>query len=158
MRRIGLVLLFCLCSITLSLKVAWGDSDIQSSASKAISFMPMVLMIDSGDVPLAAYQVKISAKQSGVKLVGIEGGAHKSFSDAPYYDPTALHQAGNATIILAAYSLDTHLPHGKCRVATLHLQVTGDAEITPEFNIELTVVSDHQQQPIAATAQLLRTK
>ncbi|MBM4029554.1 MAG: hypothetical protein FJ280_29770 [Planctomycetes bacterium] len=72
-----------------------------------------------------------------VKIVGVEGGAHPAFREAPYYDPAALM---NDRIIIAAFHTGKDLPSGRTRIATIHLQVPADAE--PRYELKLTVAAD----------------
>jgi len=105
--------------------------------SEAIRFAPLHVYIDSDQAPLAAYQFELKTLAGHVEIVGVEGGEHPAYRHAPYYDPAAL---ANDRIIIASYSTDTDLPDGLTRIATLHLQITGDIE--PEYELELTVAAD----------------
>jgi hypothetical protein len=81
--------------------------------------------IDSGGIPLGAYQVELNAgAESGVKIVGIEGG-EGVFAAAPYYDPKAIQ---NDRVILGALSTEQSLPAGRTRVARIHVIAVGAAE------------------------------
>ncbi|MDI6450011.1 hypothetical protein [Anaerobaca lacustris] len=117
-----------------------------------IRFAPVHIYLDSGDTPLAAYQfelvcsVPVRASESNasrrhyepaVKIVGVEGGEHPAFNDAPYYDPAAL---ANDRIIIAAFHTGADLPTGRTRIATIHLQIPADAE--PEYQLKLAVAAD----------------
>lgn len=111
-----------------------------------VRFMPLDIYLDSGENLLAAYQFELIVTSGDVRIVGVEGGEDPAFNDAPYYDPEALT---HDRIVIAAYSMDTDLPTGRTRIATLHLQVTGDIE--PEFELVLTVSADANGEPIPAT-------
>jgi len=93
-----------------------------------VRFEVVDIFVDSGLVPLAAYQVEVRATAGDVKLVGVEGGAHAAFAAAPFYDPAALH-AGRMRerIVIAAFSTAGELPTGRTRVARLHVRVSGAA-------------------------------
>lgn len=123
-------------------------------AEPSVRFAPVHIYLDSGDTPLAAYQfelvcsVPVRTSQEGnppkadhykpaVKIVGVEGGDHPAFNNAPYYDPAAL---ANNRIIIAAFTTSADLPEGRTRIATIHLQVPGDAE--PEYELKLAVAAD----------------
>ena len=81
------------------------------------------ITIDSGDHPLAAWQVELAATGGEVKIVGVEGGDHKDvYRDPPYYDPAAL---AGGRIILASYTTNETPPQGKVHVARVHLQSRG---------------------------------
>lgn len=112
----------------------------------SVRFASLHVTIDPHGEPLAAYQFKLTTTSGQVKIVGIEGGDHPAFSRPPYYDPEALMQD---VIIVAAFSTDSSLPQTSCRIATLHLQITGDVQ--PEFQVNLTVAVNNQNQSVKAT-------
>ena len=100
----------------------------------------------AGAATLAAYQVEIKADGTGqrpmppdakITLVGVEGGEHAAFKDAPHYDPAALHEDRlKDRIILAAFNTGADLPAGKTRVARIHVQVEG-----PELAFKVVVMA-----------------
>ena len=103
--------------------------------------------VDSGDHPLAAWQVELKATQGDVKIVGLEGGDHRDlYRDPPYYDPKAL-AAGNR-IILASYTTANTAPKGKTLVARVHLRIAGDYRLS----ITPMAAADPTGQSIATTA------
>ena len=108
----------------------------------------MHIYLDSGDTPLAAYQFELKAKTGQIKIVGVEGGEHPAFREAPYYDPAALM---HDRIIIAAFNTGTDLPHGRTRIATIHLQILGDAE--PQYELKLVVAADRDAEEVPAEAQ-----
>ena len=132
-------------------------------------FTPVHVYLDSGSRPLAAYQFELvcsvpaRAYSSGednasrrhyerqIKIVGVEGGEHPAFREAPYYDPAALM---NERIIIAAFNTGADLPQGRTRVATLHLQILGDTE--PEYDLKLTTAADAEGHEISAQLDLER--
>jgi hypothetical protein len=121
------------CSNLLLLALLLGTLLAQPSATeKRVRFQAVDIFIDSRDRPLAAYQLEFSVKNGSAKVVGIEGGEHPAFKDAPFYDPKAIQQE---RVIIAAFStLPTdELPKGKTRVATIHVQIGGELE--PEFKL-----------------------
>jgi len=126
-----------------------------SRASKALEsrvrFAPVHIYLDSGSSPLAAYQFELKVTKGKVKIVGVEGGEHAAFQEAPYYDPAALAQD---RIIIAAFNTGRDLPTGRTRIATIHLQITGD--IKPQYQLELTVASDAEGQETPAELTLQR--
>ena len=132
----------------------------------AVRFASVDLIIDTADQPLAVYQLEFTARTRGedaaavtknVAIVGIEGGAHVAFNRPPYYDPAAIQ---GERVILAAFSTAevASLPRGKVRVATIHLQITGDAE--PEYHVKTSVTATFGGQKIdaAATVETKRTQ
>lgn len=101
----------------------------------AVRFQSIDLFVDSGTRPLAAYQLEFRATAGVVKIVGIEGGDHAAFAKPPVYDPRAMQ---HERVMLAAFNTarEVGLPKGKTRVATVHVQVSGDAK--PEYAVTLT--------------------
>ncbi len=112
----------------------------------SVRFAPLHVYLDSGSNALAAFQFELKATAGQVKIVGVEGGSHEAFSKTPpYYDPAAL---ANDRIIIAAFSTQQDLPKGRTRVATLHLQILGDAE--PQYGLKLVVSADADGKEIPA--------
>ena len=116
-----------------------------------VRFAPLRIYLDSGNRPLAAYQFELKATAGQIKIVGVEGGQHKAFKEAPYYDPAAL---ANDRIIIAAFNTGRELPKGRTRITTIHLQITGDIE--PEYELNLTVTADADGKEIPANIDLKR--
>jgi hypothetical protein len=114
-------------------------------------FTTIDIYLDADDHPLAAYQLDFNATAGQVQIVGIEGGDHPALSDPPHYDPKAIQQE---RIILAWFSTadPDQLPTGKTRIATIHLQITGDTE--PTYTLNLTAAADSQGKPILATTEI----
>ena len=80
-----------------------------------------------------------------MKIVGIEGGEHEAFKQPPYYDPAAL---ANDRVIIAAFNTGQELPTGRTRVATIHLQIIGEAE--PDYELDFIVAANGQDVEISA--------
>jgi hypothetical protein len=110
-----------------------------------IRFSPLHIYIDSGSQPLAAYQFELKAIAGQVKIVGVEGGEHEAFKEAPYYDPAAL---ANNRIIIAAFNTGRELPKSRTRITTIHLQIIGDIE--PEYELKLIVAADEDGKDLPA--------
>ena len=121
----------------------------EKPARGQVRFAPVYVYVDSGDKPLAAYQFELRARTGQIKIVGVEGGEHPAFREAPYYDPAALM---NDRIIIAAFNTGSDLPHGRTRIATIHLQILGDAE--PQYELKLMAVADDNSQEIPAELNL----
>jgi len=102
-----------------------------------VRFAPVHVYLDPAGRPLAAYQFELKATSGQIKIVGVEGGEHAAFKEAPYYDPAALQ---NERIIIAAFNTGSDLPTTRTRIATIHLQITGDAE--PKYALSLTTAAD----------------
>jgi hypothetical protein len=130
---------------------AWGQ---ETTNSANIRFRAVDVFVDSPDKPIAAYQIDFSVTNGVAKIVGIEGGEHPAFREAPFYDPKAMQ---HERVVIAAYSTEKQLPSGKTRVATIHLQVAGDAE--PQLGLRLEVVADADGKKInAKTSFEMRAK
>ncbi len=107
----------------------------QPAATKdTVRFQAVDIFIDSKETSLAAYQLEFLVKNGDAKVVGVEGGEHPAFKDAPFYDPKAIQ---HERVIIAAFNTAAadKLPKGKTRVATMHLQITGDRN--PEYAVKL---------------------
>jgi len=137
------LIMVCLLSV---LSPQTARTEPADTGDEPIRFAPLHIYIDSGEVSLAAYQFELKTLAGNVEIVGVEGGEHPAFNHAPYYDPAAL---ANDRIIIAAYSTDADLPAGQTRIATLHLQITGDIE--PEYELILTVAADANGRRTPAT-------
>ena len=93
--------------------------------------------------------MEFSAPPGAAQVVGVEGGEHAAFKEAPYYDPQAMQQE---RVIIAAFSTSPagQLPQGKTRVATIHLQTISEAQ--PSFTLRLEAAGNSQGERIAAQA------
>jgi hypothetical protein len=135
-----------LLSISVMVPVLAQQSDVDYPANQPkVRFAPLHIYLDSGKKSLAAYQFELRAAAGHIKIVGVEGGQHKAFEEAPYYDPAAL---ANDRIIIAAFNTGSELPKGRTRIATIHLQIIGDAE--PDYELKLTVAADAGANEILA--------
>ena len=115
-----------------------------STAQPGVRFAPLHIYLESCNL-LAAYQFELKATAGQIKIVGVEGGQHKAFKEAPYYDPAAL---AKDRIIIAAFSTSRDLPTDRTRIATIHLQIIGDAE--PQYELKLIVAADADGKEIPA--------
>jgi len=121
-----------------------SEQEVPTTQPK-VRFAPLHIYLDSGSQPLAAFQFELKAAAGQIKIVGVEGGQHKAFKEAPYYDPAALT---NDRVIIAAFNTSRDLPKGRTRIATIHLQIIGDAE--PDYELKLTVAADADAKEIPA--------
>jgi len=122
-------------SMLLLLAALLGASLAQPAVTnQSVRFRAVDIFIDSKETPLAAYQLEFLVKSGDAKVVGVEGGEHPAFRDAPYYDPKAIQ---HERVIIAAFNTTSadKLPKGKTRVATIHLQVAG--ERNPDYAVKL---------------------
>ena len=134
--------------VSVSLMLALLYARVGQAATRIdpkVRFAPLHIYLDSGNKPLAAYQFELTATAGQIKIVGVEGGQHKAFKEAPYYDPAAL---ANDRIIIAAFNTGSELPKGRTRIATIHLQIIGEAE--PDYELKLTVAADADAKEIPA--------
>lgn len=120
-----------------------------------VRFRAVDIYIDSGNTPLAAYQLEFSVTNVVAKIVGIEGGAHPAFHEPPFYDPKAIQQE---RVIIAAFNTNEpeHLPIGKTRVATIHLEITGAEK--PAYELKLQTAGDPAGNKIQVTAVVQQQK
>ena len=132
--------------ILLSVAVLGAVGAVPSGQESNLRFVPLHVYLDAGDAELAVYQFELKAFAGDVKIVGVEGGEHEAFSAPPYYDPAAMAED---RIIIAAFDLGDDLPRGRTRVATLHVQITGEVE--PAYEVDLQVAADSDGREIEAT-------
>jgi hypothetical protein len=143
MKEITAIILMSI-SIIVPVLAQQSEQDI-TTVQPRVRFAPLHIYLDSGSRPLAAYQFELKAAAGQIKIVGVEGGQHAAFKEAPYYDPAAL---ANDRIIIAAFNTGRELPKGRTRIATIHLQIIGDAE--PDYELKLTVAADANAKEIPA--------
>lgn len=120
----------------------------QTASTNTLRFQPVEIYADAHTNALAAYQLEFNVTSGNAKIVGIEGGEHAAFAEAPFYDPKAMQ---NESVILAAFSTQPadKLPTGKTRVATIHLQISGSDEL--QFETKLTTAANSEGKKIAVT-------
>lgn len=128
-----------------------------AQSTNSIRFQAIDLFADSETAALAAYQLEFTVTSGDAKIVGIEGGEHPAFAEAPFYDPKAIQQE---RVILAAFS--THsgdkLPRGKTRIATIHLQIRGSDELKCETRLTAAANSDGSKIAVTISATEKRAK
>ena len=112
---------------------------VEDTPPAGVRFEPVHVYVDSGDAPLAAYQLSLRASNEGMRIVGIEGGEHATYAEPPYYDAKAMQRD---EVILADFSLAAaeHLPLGRTRIATIHVLVNGEGD--PQFEATIEVAAD----------------
>lgn len=147
----ALAALFCYAQ-DVAPQIAGGpDMQIEAAESQPVRFAAVDVFLDSGDIPLAAYQFELSAKTGEFLIVGIEGGEHRAFTEPPYYDPAALSRD---RVIIAAFNTGDPLPTGKTRVARIHVRLV--AEDDPEYVVNLTVAASPEGEPIEADVSIVK--
>jgi len=134
--------------LTVLIALCCGLAFGQQTETNSIRFQAVDIFVDSQTTALAAYQLEFAITSGNAKIVGIEGGEHAAFAEAPFYDPKAMQQE---RVILAAFSTQPgdKLPTGKTRVATIHLQITGTDEL--KFETKLTTAASSDGNKIAVT-------
>jgi hypothetical protein len=144
MKEITAIILMSI-SIIVPVLAQQSEQDI-TTVQPSVRFAPLHIYLDSGSRPLAAFQFELKAAAGQIKIVGVEGGQHAAFKEAPYYDKAALYKSNR--IIIAAFNTGRELPKGRTRIATIHLQIIGDAE--PDYELKLTVAADANAKEIPA--------
>lgn len=130
-----------------ALLLLWGAAVWADTTTR---FRPVDVVIDPHGERLAAYQIEIIT-QGVAEIVGVEGGAHPAFAEAPYYDPAAL---GLGRIIVAAFSTDSNVPTTVTRVATLHMRETDTTGV--EYEVKLITAANDTGRRIDALVSVRR--
>jgi hypothetical protein len=144
MKEITAIILMSI-SIIVPVLAQQSEQEI-TTVQPSVRFAPLHIYLDSGSRPLAAFQFELKAAAGQIKIVGVEGGQHAAFKEAPYYDKAALYKSNR--IIIAAFNTGRELPKGRTRIATIHLQIIGDAE--PDYELKLTIAADADAKEIPA--------
>jgi hypothetical protein len=149
----SLLLLPLVCMLGLG---PWGAApgpDSQPEAalpSQPADFAAFDIFVDSGEHPLAAYQVELRGEG---KLAGIEGGDPAIYAEPPYYDPAALHESQlRERVVLAAFSTAADLPRGRVRIARIHVHNAGGGGL----EVRLTAAGDDSGHRIEGRAEVKR--
>ncbi len=146
MRKITAIILTSVCVMVPV--VAQQSEHADPAAEPGVRFAPLRIYLDSGNRSLASFQFELKATTGQIEIVGVEGGKHEAFSEAPYYDPAALAQD---RIIIAAFNTGQDLPTGRTRIATIHLQITGEVEPQYELNLAVAGDADGNEMPAKIT-------
>lgn len=131
---------------------AWADFGDPGGADEcrrqSAKFGWVAVHLDPKDSPLAAWQVEVVCPE-GVKVVGIEGGAHPAFSEPAHHDSKALREK-RERVVLAQYSLlrGGELPRRETRVATVMVEIPDGIE--PRFDVRLVTAGTVGGDAIAA--------
>ena len=118
-----------------------------------VRFEAIDVFVDSGSVPLAAWQFELASETPGVEIVGIEGGEHKAFAEPPYYDRKAMN---NNRVILAAFNTGNDLPSGRSRVARIHVQLQGPGQTEYRTKLAVSATTDGEQIPATVSVSKAR--
>ncbi len=125
-----LITVIALGALFASSRRAGGQSE---EAAPTPSFRAIDMYVDSGDTPLAAYQIELSYDGERMKIVSLEGGATEGFKPAPHYDRKGLK--GGRLIIAAFTSTDALAIAGRQRVARVHLMVEDGTDRLPSARL-----------------------
>ena len=120
-----------------------------ASAAGGVRFEAVDLFVDTGERPLAAYQVELTYDPAALKLAGLEGG-EGPFAPPPYYDPRGL-TAGR--VVIAAFTTDPNPPAGRIRAARVHVMVEGDA--APDLSGKLVLAATVGGERVGATLEVI---
>jgi len=142
-------------SLLLSLIFLSASVAAQQAQTNSVRFQAVDVYLDSKVSALAAYQLEFAVTSGNAKIVGIEGGEHPAFGEAPFYDPKAIQ---HERVILAAFSTQSadKLPSGKTRVATIHLQISGSNEL--KFETKLTTAGSSDGNKITVTISAIEKR
>jgi hypothetical protein len=121
----------------------------------AVRFEAVEVYVDSGEAPLAAYQVQLGDRAGRVQVVGVENGEHAAFGSAPFYDREAVNAGKADRVILAAFSTadPKDLPTGRTRVATVHLRVAGEEQVDYQATLIAAARADGAKIPAKLTIE-----
>ena len=122
-------------------------------SSRAAEFALFDVYVDTGEEPLAAYQLKLSDERAAVKIISVEGGEHASFREPPKFDAKAIQRD---VIKIAAFSLDAKekLPTGRVRVASLHVEI--GPGLTPAWKAAVEAAARPGGGKISAEISILK--
>jgi hypothetical protein len=150
MKRLALLIL-----LTVVAMMAFAPLQVDETAVSR--FATVEVWVDSGDRPLAAWQVEVIAvagSHGNVQIVGVESGGATGYAEPPYYDSAALMQG---RIIVASFSMAKELPKGSTRVAVLHVRIEGaGGNGEPEFASSLMAAATVDGVEIAGTVKIQR--
>ena len=139
--------------LVLFLVMSFLQTGSAAQEREPVRFDYVDVYLDSNKKDLAAYQLELTLKAGKVRIVGIEGGEHPAFEEPPYYDPAAL---AKDRIIIAAFNTGRELPHGRTRVARVHVQITGNVQ--PQYEVLLTVAASADGKKIPVEVSLERKR
>lgn len=108
-----------------------------------LRFTAIEIYIESED-PVAAWQFELNESSGRMLVVGVENGESAAYSRAPYFDIEAVRLGTADRIIVADYSLapTEKLPRERTRIATIHVQVSGDDPAVFDLRLITAVNAD----------------
>jgi len=131
------------------------------SVGDAMRFAAIDVRFDVGRARLAAWQFELridTDDETRAEIVGIEGGEHSAFRDAPFFDervvgdavPGLRSFAHEGRVVVAAFDTGEDLPSGLTRLSRVHLLVKGSGE--PRFNVRVLAAANADGESIDAIA------
>jgi len=111
-----------------------------AAAAQDIRFATIDVFLES-EQPIAAWQFELDDRQGIMKVVGVEQGESSAYTRVPYYDREAVSLGEADRIIVADYTLADvdDLPSGRFRIATIHVMLSGDADL----NLDLVTATTY---------------
>jgi hypothetical protein len=144
---------FAAVTIALAMLAASCELWAQQSAQTQTRFAVVDVYVDSA-VPIAAWQFELQERHGEMQVVGVENGDSGAYTQAPYYDRTAVESGVADRIIVASFSLRpaAELPVGRARLATVHVRLSGASP--PDYRLQLVAAGAADGTPIDATISL----
>jgi hypothetical protein len=139
------------------LSVAIALCIVFTAGGQETSFRAVDVYVNSGAQPLAAYQLTFLSTGAKMKIVGIEGGEHRAFAEAPYYDPKAM-QREQVTIAAFNTAAANQLPTGRTRVATIHVQADVKSQRTYKVEVSAAAAAGGKTISVQATVEERMTR
>lgn len=133
-----------LLALLIGLVSACSFAQPASTNAANVRFEAVDIFVDAQSESLAAYQLEFTVTNAVAKIVGIEGGESPAFREAPFHDPKAMQ---HERVVIAAFSTAKPLPSRNTRVATIHLQVSGQG--TPKIELQLEAAANARGQKIS---------
>lgn len=143
-KRLGLTALV----IAVVLGVDGADDPVVATPVTEMDFEWVDVFIDSGEVPLAAWQFELRGRYA---LSGVESGGDAAYPDPPAYDSRALSRD---RVIVGDFSKADALPAGRIKVATLHVMV--EKGVAPDYAVELMAAADADGTKFRAVIEVER--
>lgn len=122
----------------------------QADAARPRIFGTIVVTLDPAGRELAGWQLRADFGKSDARIVGVEGGEHPAWAEAPHYDPRALN---GGEIVLAALAADTELPTGPTVVAVIHVEHDRSGLPPLEISEVVAVGSDGSEITVTVTQE-----
>ena len=141
-------------ALTIALAMLAASFELWAQQSAAQTRFAVVDVYVDSAVPIAAWQFELRERHGDMQVVGVENGDSAAYTQAPYYDRTAVESGAADRIIVASFSLrpEAELPVGRARVATVHVRLSGASP--PDYRLQLVAAGAADGKPIDATISL----